>query len=192
MPYGADLLLIDRFLEMMAAEAGASKNTLLAYQRDLVATSELLEGRLGVARTEDLSRLASAWCDLANSSLARRSASLRRFFGFLADEGLRNDNPSSALARPTARRVLPKILSREDVDSLFAEIEVRLNRVGPVVRPLRLLALVELLYGSGLRATELVSLDIRAIVADRPFAILRGKGGKERLVPISDRARKAV
>ena len=192
MPYGADLLLIDRFLEMMAAEAGASKNTLLAYQRDLVATSELLEGRLGVARTEDLSRLASAWCDLANSSLARRSASLRRFFGFLADEGLRNDNPSSALARPTARRVLPKILSREDVDSLFAEIEVRLNRVGPVVRPLRLSALVELLYGSGLRATELVSLDIRAIVADRPFAILRGKGGKERLVPVSDRARKAV
>ena len=192
MPYGADLLLIDRFLEMMAAEAGASKNTLLAYQRDLVATSELLEGRLGVARTEDLSRLASAWCDLANSSLARKSASLRRFFGFLVDEGLRNDNPSSALARPTARRALPKILSREDVDSLFAEIEVRLNRVGPVVRPLRLLALVELLYGSGLRATELVSLDIRAIVADRPFAILRGKGGKERLVPISDRARKAV
>ena len=192
MPYGADLHLIDRFLEMMAAEAGASKNTLLAYQRDLVATSELLEGRLGVARTEDLSRLASAWCDLANSSLARRSASLRRFFGFLADEGLRNDNPSSALARPTARRALPKILSREDVDSLFAEIEVRLNRVGPVVRPLRLSALVELLYGSGLRATELVSLDIRAIVADRPFAILRGKGGKERLVPVSDRARKAV
>ncbi|MBK7284720.1 MAG: tyrosine recombinase [Sphingomonadales bacterium] len=192
MPYGADLHLIDRFLEMMAAEAGASKNTLLAYQRDLVATSELLEGRLGVARTEDLSRLASAWCDLANSSLARKSASLRRFFGFLVDEGLRNDNPSSALARPTARRALPKILSREDVDSLFAEIEVRLNRVGPVVRPLRLLALVELLYGSGLRATELVSLDIRAIVADRPFAILRGKGGKERLVPVSDRARKAV
>ena len=192
MPYGADLHLIDRFLEMMAAEAGASKNTLLAYQRDLVATSELLEGRLGVARTEDLSRLASAWCDLANSSLARKSASLRRFFGFLVDEGLRNDNPSSALARPTARRVLPKILSREDVDSLFAEIEVRLNRVGPVVRPLRLSALVELLYGSGLRATELVSLDIRAIVADRPFAILRGKGGKERLVPVSDRARKAV
>jgi len=192
MPYGADLHLIDRFLEMMAAEAGASKNTLLAYQRDLVATSELLEGRLGVARTEDLSRLASAWCDLANSSLARKSASLRRFFGFLVDEGLRNDNPSSALARPTARRALPKILSREDVDSLFAEIEVRLNRVGPVVRPLRLSALVELLYGSGLRATELVSLDIRAIVADRPFAILRGKGGKERLVPISDRARKAV
>jgi len=192
MPYGADLLLIDRFLEMMAAEAGASKNTLLAYQRDLVATSELLEGRLGVARTEDLSRLASAWCDLANSSLARKSASLRRFFGFLVDEGLRNDNPSSALARPTARRALPKILSREDVDSLFAEIEVRLNRVGPVVRPLRLSALVELLYGSGLRATELVSLDIRAIVADRPFAILRGKGGKERLVPVSDRARKAV
>ena len=77
MPYGADLHLIDRFLEMMAAEAGASKNTLLAYQRDLVATSELLEDRLGAARTADLSRVASAWSDPANSSLAQESASLR-------------------------------------------------------------------------------------------------------------------
>ena len=192
MPHGADLILIDRFLEMMAAEAGASKNTLLAYQGDLVAASELLEGRLGNAQAEELGRLASAWSDLANSSLARRSASLRRFFGFLADEGLRSDDPSGALARPAARRALPKVLSREDIDSLFAEIEARLNRVGPAARPLRLSALVELLYGSGLRATELVSLDVRAIVADRPFAILRGKGDKERLVHVSDRARMAV
>lgn len=192
MPQAADALLIERFLEMMAAEAGASRNTLLAYHGDLVAASELLEGRLARAQTEELGRLALAWADLANSSLARKSAALRRFFGFLADEGFRADNPSSALARPTARRALPKVLSRDDVDRLFAEIDVRLNRAGDVTRHLRLSALVELLYGSGLRATELVSLDVRAIVADRPFAILRGKGGRERLVPVSDRARMAV
>lgn len=192
MPQAADALLIERFLEMMAAEAGASRNTLLAYHGDLVAASELLDGRLARAQTEELGRLALAWADLANSSLARKSAALRRFFGFLADEGFRADNPSSALARPAARRALPKVLSRDDVDRLFAEIDVRLNRAGDATRHLRLSALVELLYGSGLRATELVSLDVRAIVADRPFAILRGKGGRERLVPVSDRARMAV
>lgn len=192
MPHAADIALIDRFLEMMAAEAGASRNTLLAYQGDLFAASEVLGGRLGTAKAEELGRLSSAWADLANSSLARKSASLRRFFGFLADEGLRSDDPSNVLARPTARRALPKVLSRDDIDLLFAEIEVRLNRVGDQVRHMRLSALVELLYGSGLRATELVSLDVRAIVSDRPFAILRGKGGKERLVPVSDRARMAV
>jgi integrase/recombinase XerD len=192
MPQTTDALLIERFLEMMAAEAGASRNTLLAYHGDLVAASDLLGGRLVHAQTEELGRLAAAWADLANSSLARKSAALRRFFGFLTDEGFRADNPSSALARPAARRALPKVLSRDDVDRLFAEIEARLNRAGEMLRPLRLSALVELLYGSGLRATELVSLDVRAIVVDRPFAILRGKGGKERLVPVSDRARMAV
>ncbi len=192
MPHTADFALIDRFLEMMAAEAGASRNTLMAYQGDLIAASEILKGQLGKANAETLSLLSAAWSDLANSTLARKSASLRRFFGFLADEGLRSDDPSAALARPTARRALPRILSRDDVDLLFAEIETRLNRVGDSVKPRRLSALVELLYGSGLRATELVSLDVRAIDSDRPFAILKGKGGKERLVPVSDRARIAV
>ena len=188
----ADAVLIERFLEMLAAEAGASRNTLLAYGSDLAAASEFLGGRLGHAQAEDLGRLAAAWSDLASSSLARKSAALRRFFGFLADEGLRVENPQAALARPATRRALPKILSRDDVDRLFGEIEIRLNRAGDRTKPLRLSALVELLYGSGLRATELVSLDMRAIVSDRPFAILRGKGGKERLVPVSDRARIAV
>ncbi|WP_219893213.1 tyrosine-type recombinase/integrase [Aquisediminimonas profunda] len=192
MSHAADIALIDRFLEMMAAEAGASRNTLLAYQGDLIAASEVLGGRLGAAKPEELGRLSSEWADLANSTLARKSASLRRFFGFLADEGMRKDDPSSALARPAARRALPKILSRDDIDLLFAEIEIRLQRAGDLKRPLRLSALVELLYGSGLRATELVSLDVRAIVSDRPYAILRGKGGKERLVPVSDRARFSV
>ena len=188
----ADASLIDRFLEMMTAEAGASTNTLIAYRGDLSAASGLLEGRLSVALPEELGRLAPAWSELANATLARKSAALRRFFGFLVDEGFRVDDPSSALARPVARRALPKVLGRDDVDRLFAEIEVRLTRAIDKDKSLRLSALVELLYGSGLRATELVSLNIRAISTDRPFAILRGKGGKERLVPVSDRARIAV
>jgi len=192
MSHAEDIALIDRFLEMMAAEAGASRNTLLAYQGDLIAASEVLGGKLCAARPEELGRLSAEWADLANSTLARKSASLRRFFGFLADEGMRKDDPSRALARPATRRALPKVLSRDDIDLLFEEIETRLARVGDLRRPLRLSALVELLYGSGLRATELVSLDVRAIVSDRPYAILRGKGGKERMVPVSDRARMAV
>lgn len=187
-----DINVIERFLEMMAAEAGASRNTLLAYRADLVAASALLEGRLTHALPEELGKLALAWSDLANASLARKSASLRRYFGFLVAEGFRTDDPSAALARPVARRALPKVLSREDVDRLFAEIDSQLSRAGNPMKAVRLSALVELLYGSGLRATELVSLEVRAIAADRPFAILRGKGGKERLVPISDRARMAV
>ncbi len=192
MQAAADAPLIGRFLEMMAAEAGASPNTLIAYRGDLIAASDLMQGSLSIARSEDLGRLAMAWRDLANASLARKSASLRRFFGFLVDEGFRIDDPSSALARPAARRALPKILSREDVDRLFVEIEDRLKKATDKSKSLRLSALLELLYGSGLRATELVSLSIHAINADRPFAILRGKGGKERLVPVSDRARIAV
>lgn len=188
----SDAVLIDRFLEMMAAEAGASRNTLLAYRADILAASELLDGRLCSARAEHFPRLNEAWSGLAKSSLARRSAALRRFFGFLCDEGFRDEDPSAALPKPATRRALPKILSREDVDRLFVRIAEQANAAATESHGVRLSALVELLYGSGLRATELVSLDIRAIHADRPFAILKGKGGKERLVPVSDRARSAV
>lgn len=188
----ADPPLIDRFLEMMSAQAGASRNTLLAYRGDLIAASAILDGHLNSACAEELARLSTAWSDLARTSLARKSAALRRFFGFLVDEGFRADNPSSALARPEARRALPKVLSHDDIDRLFAAVDARLTRAADKNKSLRLSALVELLYGSGLRATELVSLNFQAINADRPFAILRGKGGKERLVPVSGRARIAV
>src|SRR3546814_836868 len=115
----------------------------------------------------------------------------RSFFFFLQEEGFRADDPSAALPRPVRRRPLPKILSHEEVDRLFAEIALRTNQTPPSAKDLRLSALIELLYGSGLRASELVSLPRKAIATDRPFLILRGKGGKERLAPISDRARAA-
>ncbi|MFL6845902.1 MAG: tyrosine-type recombinase/integrase [Allosphingosinicella sp.] len=176
---------------MLAAEAGAALNTRLAYERDLRGASELLGGRLSGASQEELKKLSAAWLPLSAATVARKAAALRRFFGFLQDEAFRADDPSPALPRPAAVRPLPKVLDHQAVDALFAELERRRrDEGGPSA--LRLTALVELLYGSGLRATELVSLPRHAVHPDRPFLILRGKGAKERLVPISDRARAAV
>lgn len=182
--------LIAAFLEMMAAEAGAARNTLLAYGRDLEVASVLLGGRLGSATAAELRKLGEAWLPLKRATVARKAAALRRFYGFLIDEGMRQDDPSAALPRPGAERLLPKILDHEAVAALFAEIERRKSEGSTPA--LRMAALVELLYGSGLRATELVSLPRNAVAPDRPFLILKGKGGRERLVPISDRARAAV
>jgi integrase/recombinase XerD len=183
--------LIAAFLEMLAAEAGAALNTRLAYERDLRGASELLGGRLSSAGPEALKRLSEAWMPLKRTTVARKAAALRRFYGFLHDEGLRADDPSAALPRPAGGRPLPRILGHEAVGALFAELERR-RAEAPGASALRLSALVELLYGSGMRATELVSLPRHAVHPDRPFLILRGKGEKERLVPISDRARAAV
>ncbi len=189
---GDDRTLIERFLEMMAAEAGASANTLAAYGTDLRLASGVLDGGLSAANRADLEELAHEWRDLSRATVARKSAALRRFFAFLADEGLRADDPGAALPKPGTGRGLPKTLSGGDVERLFAAIQARIEREPPDPRDLRLLALVELLYGSGLRATELVSLPRNAVQPDKPYLILRGKGGRERLVPLSDRARAAV
>jgi len=185
-----DRQLIAAFLEMMAAEAGAARNTLLAYERDLRGASELLGGGLAAASPDRLKSLGEAWMPLKRATVARKAAALRRFFGFLHDEKMRADDPSAALPRPASERPLPKILGHEAVDALFREIEARKAADDPA--SLRLSAFVELLYGSGLRATELVSLARNAVSPDKPYLILRGKGGRERLVPISDRARAAV
>lgn len=189
---GEDRALIERFLEMLAAEAGAAANTIAAYRSDLTLASEALDGALAGAGEAELQRLSATWAELARSTVARKSAALRRFYAFLTEEGLRGDDPGAALPRPGSARGLPKVLSIGDVDALFAAIAARQARVPPDPRDLRLAALVELLYGSGLRASELVSLPRGAVRGDQPYLILRGKGGRERLVPISDRARAAV
>jgi integrase/recombinase XerD len=190
--HATDAGLIDRFLEMMAAEAGAAANTLAAYRSDLVLASKVADGDLASADAAMLARVADGWRDLARSTVARKAAALRRFFAFLHEEGFRADDAGMVLPRPGAARRLPKVLSHADIDRLFAAIADRLARDPADPRDLRLAALVELLYGSGMRATELVSLARNAVHPDRPFLILRGKGGKERLVPLSDRARAAV
>ena len=184
-----DRALVDRFCDMLAAEVGASRNTLLAYRRDLEATNEAI-GSLEKAGTAELSRLGEAWAALAPSTVARRSATLRRFYGFLLDDGLRLDDPSASLPKPRLQRPLPKVLDTEEVGAMFTVVEERAASGEPLA--LRNLALLELLYGSGLRATELVSLPRRAVRPGQPFLMLRGKGDKERLVPVSARASAAV
>ncbi|WP_209347425.1 tyrosine recombinase [Pontixanthobacter sp. CEM42] len=180
---------IDNFLAMLAAERGAAANTIAAYRRDLEGASEII-GDLAAATTVQLSKLGAAWSDLAPSSLARKSSTLRQFYGFLIDEGAREDDPSSALPRPATRRPLPKILTHEQVAALFdrAELEAQTGKPAAV----RMLTLLELLYGSGLRATELVSLPLSAVPRDAPFLTVTGKGGVARMVPVSRRAKEAM
>ena len=184
-----DRALVDRFLDMMAAEAGSSPHTLAAYLNDLERAAESV-GSLGRASSDDLSRLGAEWAELAPSTVARRSAALRRFFGFLVEDGLRNDDPSEALPRPRFERPLPRILDADEVQRMFEAAEDRAASVQPGA--VRNLALIELLYGSGLRASELVSLPRGAVRPGQPFLMVRGKGSKERLVPISNRAQSAV
>lgn len=185
--FDEDAALIGRFLEMLAAEAGAARNTLSAYASDLRQASALLNGGLHSADAAALAKVGDSWLPLARATAARKSAALRRFFGFLTDEKLRPDDPSGALPRPGGARPLPKILGHDDIARLFTVLE---GAVTPA--DLRLAAMIELLYGSGLRASELVSLPRNALRGGQPFLILKGKGGRERLVPISDRARAAA
>jgi integrase/recombinase XerD len=184
-----DRALVDRFLEMMAAEAGSSQHTLAAYRNDLERTAESV-GSLGKASSDDLSRLGAQWRDLSAATVARRSAALRRFFGFLVDDGLRKDDPSASVPRPNLERPLPRILESVEVERMFEAAEDR--AASGELAAVRNLALLELLYGSGLRATELVSLPRGAMRPGQPFLMVRGKGSKERLVPISSRAEAAV
>jgi len=184
-----DRALVDRFLDMMAAEAGASPHTLAAYRNDFERAAESL-GSLGVADSDALSRLGADWADLAPATVARRSAALRRFYGFLVDDGFRKDDPSPALPRPRFERPLPRILEAGEVERMFEAAEDR--AASGELAAVRNLALLELLYGSGLRATELVSLPRASVREGQPFMMVRGKGSKERLVPISTRAEAAV
>ena len=185
----ADHALVDRFCDMLTAEAGASRNTLLAYRADLAAAAVTLPS-LERADPPALGKLGEAWRALAPSTVARRAAALRRFYGFLLDEGLRGDDPSAALPRPVLQRPLPRILDEHEVEAMFTAAEARAASGEP--KAVRDLALLELLYGSGLRASELVSLPRRAVRPGQPYLMLRGKGDRERLVPVSTRAEAAV
>jgi integrase/recombinase XerD len=184
-----DRALVDRFLDMMAAEAGASRHTLAAYRNDLDRAAEIVRP-LGAADAEDLARLGASWAEVAPATVARRAAALRRFFGFLVDEGFRADDPSAGLPRPRLERPLPRILDEHEIARMFEAAEDR-ARNGEAAA-VRNLALLELLYGSGLRASELVGLPRGAVRTGQPFLMIRGKGSKERLVPVSSRAETAV
>lgn len=178
----SDTARIEAFLEMMSAERGASPNTLDAYGRDLLDASGYLGGGLCRAEASDLSDwLQSLARDgLAASTQARKLSSLKRFFRFLFEERDRKDDPTSKLDAPKVRRDVPDVLTREDVDALLQAC----------ADDRRLTALLELLYGAGLRVSELVSLRLGDLPRRRlgrwetREMIIRGKGGKERLCPL--------
>jgi integrase/recombinase XerD len=180
---------IDAFLAMLAAERGAAANTLAAYRRDLNGAEQAI-GDLIRADRDALASLGQTWSDLAPASLARKCSTLRQFYGFLVDERLRQDDPSAALPRPRARRPLPRLLSHAEIEAMFVRAEQ--DAAGDKPDAVRMLTLLELLYGSGLRATELVSLRRDAVPRDAPFLNITGKGGQQRLVPVSSRARAAL
>lgn len=188
----SDAALIGRFLEMMAAERGASRNTLAAYRRDLEQAAELVRGSLAAADTAALRALMAEYRNLAASSAARKLSALRQFYAFLEGEGERSDNPALDVARPATQRPLPRILTHAQVERLFAQAGEDAAGEAPPAMAVRMLLLLELLYGSGLRASELVALPRRSVAGGREFLIVRGKGDKERLVPLSDRARAAL
>lgn len=163
---------------------------MLAYGRDLHQAEELLNGDLADASAAQLAKLGQGWSSLAPSTVARKISALRQFYGFLLDEGDREDDPTHALPRPVPRRPLPKILTHVQVETLFSRAEQEAASEGP--EAVRLLVMLELLYGSGLRATELMSLPLASVPRDEPFIAVTGKGGQARLVPISTRAKQAL
>ena len=179
----------EAFLAMLAAERGAAANTLAAYRRDLAGAEEAI-GDLAAADRDAVASLAQEWATLAPASLARKASALRQFFGFAIDEGWRPDDPSGALPAPRARRPLPKVLGHADIAALFARAELEASTEEP--QAVRTLALIELLYGSGLRASELAELPLVAVPRDAPFLTITGKGGTTRLVPVGARALEAL
>lgn len=183
---------LDAFLEMMAVERAAARNTLTAYAKDLEDASGFLAGRgrdLADASAEDVEAYFAALGErgLSPATAARRRASLRGFYRFVLGEGWRRDDPSRRVDAPKKGRPLPKILAREEVDRIIAAATARDGAAG-----LRLGCMVELLYASGLRISELLSLPLAAVIRDPAFLIVKGKGGKERLVPLNAPAREAV
>jgi integrase/recombinase XerD len=188
-----DAGLIEAFLDMMSAERGASANTLASYRRDLVDFSGAVS-RSGGARKasrEDVKHYLAALSasGAAASTQARRLSALRQFFGFLYAEAIRRDDPTDAIDAPQRERTLPKILTREDVENLIAAAAPRGEKDA---EGLRRLCIVELLYASGLRVTELVSLPLATIRNRDGFLLVKGKGQKERLAPLNPAARDAI
>ena len=176
---------IDAFLEMLAAERGAAGNTLAAYARDLADFASDLDGPPEAAGVEDirrhLSRLAAEGRSAATA--ARHLSAIRQFFRFLYAEGVRGDDPSAGLDSPRRARPLPKVLSEDEVERLLAAAAAWPGPEGK-----RLQALMEILYATGLRVSELVSLPHPALGEGRSYLLVRGKGGRERMVPLSEPA----
>lgn len=191
-----DAGLIENFLDMMSAERGASRNTLDAYRRDLVNfAAHVSAGSLKSATREDVKSYVAANFAVAASTQARRLSALRQFFAFLYAEQFRKDDPTNAIEAPRRQRPLPKVLTRDDMERLIdaaRSVDATNKRAEPDPAAVRLHCIVELLYASGLRISELVTLPIVAARSTTGFLLVKGKGGKERLAPLNPSARMAI
>jgi integrase/recombinase XerD len=189
---------IEAFLEMMSAERGAAENTLSSYRRDLEDASAEIDGGLAAAAAADI----RAYLDdiaargFAATSQARKLSAIRQFFKFLYAEGLRGDDPTGTLDSPKKGRPLPKTMSEADTGRLIDRAALEAGDAslndGDSLAALRLHALVEVLYATGLRVSELVGLPVTVALRDDRFFMVRGKGDKERMVPLSAKARMAM
>ncbi len=197
----SDAKLTGLFLDMLAAEQGAGENTIAAYRRDLTDFSEFC-ARAGqsfaAVRTETL-RDYLADLDVRgfkSSSVARRLSAIRHLFRFLLNEGIRSDDPAAILSGPKRGRGLPKVLSISDVDRMLTRAKELTQSADASpsqrLRSMRLYCLLEVLYATGLRVSELVSLPRSAARNDARMIVVRGKGDKERLVPLNDASRQAM
>ena len=197
----SDAKLINLFLDMLAAEQGAGVNTLDAYRRDLTDFSEFLSSSGQNFARGETQGLRDYLADLdargfKSSSVARRLSAMRHLFRFLLNERIRSDDPAAILSGPKRGRGLPKVLSISDVDRLLTRAKAlteapeasALQRL----RAMRLYCLLEVLYATGLRVSELVALPLSASRRDISMIVVRGKGNKERLVPLNEASRRAM
>src|SRR5579872_132196 len=197
----SDARLIDLFLDMLAAEQGAGNNTLDAYRRDLTDFSEFLVAQRQTFVSAATQALRDYLADLdvrgfKSSSVARRLSAMRHLYRFLLNERVRSDDPAAILSGPKRGRGLPKVLSIPDVDRLLTRAkalteEAETSKLARL-RALRLHCLLEVLYATGLRVSELVALPLSAARTDARMIVVRGKGNKERLVPLNDASRRAM
>lgn len=184
--------MVNSFLDMMSVERGASDHTLSAYKRDLTDFEAALRSSGHDCLTVETAHIESVlaqWADsgLAPSTAARKLSAVKQYFLFLQLENLRSDNPAHHLRGPKRGRSLPKILSEDDVDALFSVVEIDSTAKG-----IRLQCLLEILYAGGLRVSELVSLKTSQMKRRDDCIVIKGKGGKERLVPLTGAAKRAI
>jgi len=197
----SDAKLVDLFLDMLAAEQGAGDNTLDAYRRDLTDFSGFLAAQGQHFAGAETQVLRDYLADLdsrgfKSSSVARRLSAMRHLFRFLLNERIRSDDPAAILSGPKRGRGLPKVLSISDVDRLLTRAKALTEdlEASPQerLRAMRLYCLLEVLYATGLRVSELVALPLSASRSGAGMIVVRGKGNKERLVPLNEASRRAM
>jgi integrase/recombinase XerD len=193
------LPVVERFLEMLSAERGASVNTLDAYSRDLMSFASFVHRRdrsLEQATTDDIRNFIGRMVEegLAASSRARRLSAIKQFYRFLLTDRIRSDDPAAMVGGPKREAALPKTLSIDEIDLLLQAARRRVDdsRNGQRLKALRLYCLLEILYATGMRVSELVALARSALVGDERTLMIKGKGGRQRMVPLSAPAQEAL